>query len=162
MICEKCGLSTNVICISREHEKLCRECAMDEAIKEQIKKDEACRLKLYLDSLGNLTGGWGHYFSEGDEITQEIADLLFDMDFKEVLRWYKMFGFELDDVRRSVVINMLYNLGYNKFMGFHKMISALRKHDYRTAADEMMNSLWAKQVKTRALRLHNMMLSGLM
>jgi lysozyme len=55
---------------------------------------------------------------------------------------------------------MLFNLGYGGVMKFGKFIAALTIGDYDEAADQMLDSLWAKQVKTRAVRLAKMMRTG--
>lgn len=66
----------------------------------------------------------------------------------------------LDEVRREVVIEMIYNLGPLKFMGFRKMLAALSRRDFSEAAKEMLASLWAQQVKGRALTLAETMKTG--
>jgi len=55
---------------------------------------------------------------------------------------------------------MMYNLGAPRLMLFAKMWDALAKHDYKTAAAEMLNSKWAKQVGQRAITMSNQMRDG--
>lgn len=66
----------------------------------------------------------------------------------------------LSDVRKRVIVNMVFNLGLEKFKGFEKTIAAIMAGDWETAAAEMLDSLWHKQVKGRAERLASMMLNG--
>lgn len=54
---------------------------------------------------------------------------------------------------QRVLINMAYQLGIEGVSRFHKMIDALVNHDYPRAADEMLDSKWAKQTPARAKRL---------
>ena len=55
---------------------------------------------------------------------------------------------------------MAFNLGAVRLAGFVKFIAAVETHDYATAACEMLDSLWASQVKGRAITLSKMMHSG--
>jgi lysozyme len=55
---------------------------------------------------------------------------------------------------------MLFNLGLRDFVGFKRMIAAIQRKDYESAADEMTLSRWAKQVGDRDLVLCQMMRSG--
>lgn len=128
----------------------------------QLKLDEGLMLKPYKDSVGVWTIGYGRNL-EKRGISEDEAELLFfnDVnavihDLKEVLPVY----WELDEVRRSVMINMAFNLGINGLLGFKKMIAALEKEDYNKAGDEMVDSKWYGQVGNRATRLVAMMRFG--
>lgn len=67
----------------------------------------------------------------------------------------------LNDVRRSVVEDMVYQLGWQRFIGFIKAWMALKSGDYITCAAEMRNSKWARQdTPKRAERLASMMETG--
>jgi len=58
--------------------------------------------------------------------------------------------------RRNHIISMYYNLGHPRFMKFKLMIAAIKKQDWKTAAAEAKNSLWAReQVGNRAVRTIN-------
>jgi|TARA_R110000787_G_scaffold285743_2_gene402203 lysozyme len=59
------------------------------------------------------------------------------------------------DVQKAI-IDMSFNLGRNKLFEFKKTREALEKKDYNEASKEMMDSLWATQVKGRAKKLSNM------
>jgi lysozyme len=60
---------------------------------------------------------------------------------------------KLESPRQAVLIDMAYNIGVPRLMGFKKTLAALNRGDYPEAARQMLNSKWAKQVKTRAV--HN-------
>lgn len=129
-------------------------------IEELIKRHEGLSLKVYYDSVGVPTVGYGHALLEGSSISQTIADALFQDDMKNVYSDYKKLDLELSEVREGVIVSMLFNLGYSRLCGFKRMLRALRKKDYETAADEMLRSKWANQVKVRALELSHMMRSN--
>ncbi len=61
---------------------------------------------------------------------------------------------------QMALIDMSYNLGYSKLNTFKKMKAALEQNDYGTAADEMVDSKWYKQVKTRGPRTVALMRSA--
>lgn len=129
-------------------------------IKDMIKSHEGYRPYVYYDTLGYPTGGYGHAFLNRSPISHDVAVLLFEEDFDRTRKDFEKLGFDLDPVRRAVIIDMLFNLGLTKFMAFRRMIGALRLGKYIIAADEMLDSKWAKQVKGRAFRLARMMRTG--
>lgn len=132
----------------------------DTKLKDMIKSHEGYRPYVYYDSLGFPTGGYGHAFLDRSPISHDVALLLFEEDFSLAVEDYNKLDLQLDSVRRAVVIDMLFNLGLTRFRGFRKTIKALRRGDYDTAAKEMLDSKWAKQVKSRAFRLARMMKTG--
>jgi len=66
----------------------------------------------------------------------------------------------LNDARQNVIIEMGYNLGMSRLLGFHEMLDALAAADYVDAAHQMLDSLWAHQVASRAERLAQQMRTG--
>lgn len=124
-----------------------------------IKRHESIRLKPYQDSeKKRLTIGWGRNL-EDRGITTIEADFMLDNDIGLCvyhLRKLKVFS-ELSENRQAVLVDMVYNLGYEGFLKFKDLIKALEEHDYEKASQEMLDSLWAKQVKTRAVRLAKIM-----
>lgn len=67
---------------------------------------------------------------------------------------------ELDSVRHAVLLDMAYNMGVSKLLGFKKTLAYTRNGDWEGAASEMLDSDWALQVKGRALKLSNRMRLG--
>ena len=130
-------------------------------IRKMIKRHEGYRDKVYKDSLGNLTCGYGHYLAEGSEISKSIADELFTTDMINAFADYYRLGLELDSVREAVLIDMIFNMGLAGVRKFKKMLMAIAEKDYFSAADEMEKSLWAEQVGIRATELSHMMRTGL-
>lgn len=124
--------------------------------------DEGKRKFPYEDSEGILSIGVGRNLEQVGLRDNEITFLL-ENDVKEVreqlshVDWYK----NLTPPRKSVIENMVFNLGWNRFMGFKKTIAYIVQHNFEAAAREMLNSKWAVQVGPRAIRLSNIMRTGM-
>lgn len=121
-------------------------------------RHEGIRSEPYLDSLGVQTIGIGHNLHKPlshAAIMQIFRDDLADArnDCLHAFPWFA----DLDEPRQWVLINMCFNLGLPKLQGFYKFLSAVERGDYDTAATEMLDSLWAKQVKGRAKELAALM-----
>lgn len=67
---------------------------------------------------------------------------------------------QVDEIRRRVLCNMAFNMGVSGLMDFQKMWAAIADKDWVTAAAEMTDSAWAKQVGARATRLTTQMVTG--
>lgn len=130
---------------------------MNSAI-EQIKIDEGFRGQPYKCTAGKITIGYGRNL-EANPLTKAEAQILLENDLKKIVKKLTRYGFytRLDSGRRAVILNMAFNLGVNGLMKFKNMIEALELKDYDKAADEMLNSRWANQVKSRATRLAKQM-----
>jgi len=136
-----------------------RNMSYDKAF-DLVRKHEGYRDRIYKDSLGVLTCGYGHALLENSYVPAYIAERFFYLDCKSVIDDYNMFNFSLDPVRRAVILNMIFNLGRNRFANFSKMIAAVRAGKYGIAKKEMLDSRWAKQVGKRAIELSEMMELG--
>lgn len=128
-----------------------------------IKKHEGLRLKPYTDSVGKLTIGYGHNLSDNG-ITLEIATAILkadiDIAMTDARSVLKDTYWTLSQDRQWVIINMIFNLGKTRFATFKKLIAALKGTNYTKAAEEMLNSKWAKQVGPRAIELAEIMRNG--
>lgn len=129
---------------------------------DRIQASEALRLKPYKDSEDIWTIGWGRNLEKG--ITKDEAWYLFANDLAEaerelnrVLPWAKG---KLVEARYEVLLDMCFNLGPSRLAGFAKMISALLEDDFERAAEEMLDSKWARQVGDRAKHLADVMKKG--
>lgn len=135
-------------------------------IKQMIKNNEGLRLTKYKDSLGYATIGYGHKltweYETPDEISLDYAEELFEQDFEKAYNSAKNIpSFDSLGMRgKAVLIDMTYNMGPNWYKKWPKMMSALERGDLETAADELLNSRYAKQVKTRAKRNANLLRNG--
>jgi lysozyme len=131
-------------------------------LKEQIKLHEGVEKKVYLDTEGIETIGVGRNLRDRGLSNDEIEYIL-DNDIaiceEELIsnfEWYP----ELDEIRKRVLIDMVFNLGMPKLKQFAKMLSAVELKDWPEAASQMLDSRWAEQVGNRAGRLAEMMESG--
>lgn len=127
---------------------------------EQLKKHEGLELKPYHDTEGVLTVGYGRNLSEG--ITEEEAEILLMNDIEKAAKEAEKLPFfdSLNMARKAVIINMLFNLGLPRFLGFKKTIAAIEAQDFKAAAAEMLDSKWAQQVGARAEELAQQMKWG--
>lgn len=125
--------------------------------EHMIKDNEDLCLELYHDSLGNLTGGYGHNMEGGIPI--EAANLLLDLDIREAVTELAKYGFydKLSDIRKAVVIDMMLNMGAESFSTFRKMIRALALENHDEAAKQIRQSKYFLQVKSRGKRNYCMM-----
>lgn len=129
---------------------------------EQLIRHEGIRLKPYQDSVGKTTIGVGRNL-EDVGISKDEAMYLLDGDIDGVILelencfpWYT----DLNEVRQRVLADMLFNVGLNKLKSFRKTLRAIESGNYEEASKEMLDSLWARQVGVRAVRLSEMMRTG--
>jgi lysozyme len=97
------------------------------------------------------------------EISQEGDDYLLDTDLASSLKQCAArfeFWPTLNDARQNALAEMAFNLGIDKLCEFKKMIDAMRQSNWQLAAQEGLNSLWAKQVGERAARLMKLLEFG--
>lgn len=80
-------------------------------------------------------------------LTQQRLGVLNDAVPRLVRNWHS-----LNDVRRSVLISMAYQMGVDGLAEFKKMRAAIEREDWLTAAMEGLDSKWAKQTPARAKR----------
>lgn len=119
----------------------------------------------YEDSLGYITIGIGHLIDKrkGGSLPDEFIDALLYHDIEahgrplfEALPWAE----NLDPVRKAVLIDMAFNLGVNGLLKWPIFLSQVKAGQYEDASRNMLGTKWAGQVKTRAKRLAQMMLTG--
>lgn len=117
-------------------------------IISQLRRDEGVRKFPYLDTVNKLTIGVGRNLTDVGLSDMEINFLLRNDVFKAQAALTAKFPWfaALDDARRGVLVNMAFNLGADGLAEFHLMLQAVQNSDWATAAKEMLNSLWAKQV----------------
>lgn len=128
-------------------------------LKKQLELHEGVRHKPYLCTADKLTIGVGRNLDDVGLTADEIDYLLENdidrccMDLDRFLpTWYA-----LSMARQHVLIDMIFNLGLTRLNGFKRFKLALENKAYARAADEMLDSRWAKQVGKRAIRLANAM-----
>lgn len=128
---------------------------------DMIKRHEGVRRIAYQDPLGVQTIGVGHNLSKpltDQAISQILQDDVQDAH-NECLHAFPWFA-DLTEPRQWVMIDLCFNLGLPRLLGFRKVLQAMALGEYETAANELLDSLWAKQVKSRALELAAMLRGG--
>lgn len=131
--------------------------AMD--LKSMIRADEGLKLEPYQDTDGNWTIGYGTNLHEFDK---DDAEYFLNKRIQQAIQylltfiWYR----SLNDARKAVLVNMVYNMGQPRFSKFVKLIGALAKKDFDLAADEILDSNAARKLPNRYQRLTKMMRAG--
>ncbi len=103
-----------------------------------------------------------------DPMPNDLIDKLLEHDIavhRKLLRKFQPWVETLDPVRQAVLDDMVFNLGpepfdEDGFKDWPNFISQVKRGDYNAAAVNMLSTLWASQVKSRATRLAGMMKSG--
>ena len=66
----------------------------------------------------------------------------------------------LDAARQLILMDMAFNMGVPRLCKFKNMWAAVEAGDFDTASVEMLDSRWARQVKSRATKLAEAMKTG--
>ena len=141
-------------------------------LKEELEYDEGCKYKIYNDHLGYPTFGIGHLVVNSDPeygegvgtpVSEYRVISAFEADVMGVVsdceRLYPDFERLPEDAQR-IIANMMFNMGYTRLSKFKGMKRGVDARDWNTAADEMVDSRWYKQVTNRAERLVKRMRMG--
>lgn len=129
---------------------------------EQLVLHEGFELHPYVDTVGKVTIGVGRNLTDRG-ISKEEALLLLENDVelhKEELEAAFPIVTQLDGVRYYVLLDMAFNMGIPRLSKFVKMWAAIESKNYFRAADEMLDSKWARQVGQRARTLATQMETG--
>ncbi len=133
-----------------------------EQLIQELKRDEGVVLTLYKCSAGKNTIGVGRNVDDRG-ITEDESDYLLSNDIdlcvKELEGTFPWFQ-TLSDTRQRVMVNMCFNLGLSRLMGFRKFLAAMEAGEWETAGVEMLDSKWARQVGPRSTRLRDLVLEG--
>ena len=139
------------------------ETTLLERIKEQLVRHEGLRLKPYRCTAGKLTIGIGRNLDDCG-ISQTEAYVLLENDIqnceKQLVDEIPEIYNPLDEVRKSVLLNMCFNLGIGGLLEFNNTLAFIAAGDWERAANGMLASKWAKQVGRRAIELSELMRKG--
>jgi GH24 family phage-related lysozyme (muramidase) len=134
-------------------------------LREEIAYDEGSVNEIYLDHLGLPTFGIGHLvldsdpeygYEVGTPIKETRCNSAFDSDVQTVLSDCERLYPDFDDLPEEVqliVANMMFNMGRPRLSKFKGMKRGVDSKDWNSAADEMVDSQWYRQVTKRADRL---------
>jgi lysozyme len=147
-----------------------------------IALNEGVKPKVYKDSKGHKTIGVGFNLEDagnqkilkkegidinellnGRELSDQEIKTLYNHSltqaFNDAQKFDKNFAKRPEKVKKAIV-DMSFNLGLTRLNKFKKMREGLEANDYSKAADEMVDSEWYKQVKSRGPRTVNLMRSS--
>ena len=130
----------------------------------QLKRHEGVKSHAYTCTANMITVGVGRNIDEngGIGLSDDEINYLLENDIKRCkqelisLSWFT----DLDSVRQDALVNLCFNLGLTRLMGFKNAMAAMAEGDYERAADEFYDSRWAKQVKSRADEVCEMIRTG--
>lgn len=132
-------------------------------LSDQLRIHEGVRTHFYRCTSGLATIGVGRCIEEGSlGLSDDEIDYLLENDIKRCkqelvgLSWFA----DLDAVRQDAIVNLCFNLGLTRLMGFKNAMGAMAVGDYQKAADEFLDSRWANQVGQRALDVTHMIRTG--
>lgn len=140
----------------------------------KIRGEEGFKLKAYLCTKGKWTIGVGRNIQDRplstDEIallpsgttvdrgfvcypanltiSKELAELMLSNDVKRCLGEARKLFVDFDSlpqVARMVIVDMLFQLGLRRFLGFRNMSAYMRSKTWHRAADELLNSKYARE-----------------
>lgn len=114
-----------------------------------IQRREGLRLRMYTDTKGIPSIGYGHNLRDVP-ISQRAADVILADDLETIA--HQVAGVvgdavwsALNEPRQAALIDMGM-MGPAKLAQFHKMLGAIYASDWPTAAQEARNSGWAADV----------------
>jgi len=115
----------------------------------------------YEDATGHLTIGYGRNL-DARPLDEAEGRWLLERDLSRLEAELERMPLylSLDPVRRAALLEMAYNLGVRGLAGFRRMLAALARRDWETAAAEALDSRWAKQVGARAERIAHRLRTG--
>jgi len=129
---------------------------------DQLKRHEGMELKPYKCTSDKLTIGIGRNL-EDVGISEKEAEMLLQNDVQQVTAQLKEkfpWVLQLDEVRFAALINFTFNVGIGTASKFVNAMALLKAGNYGTAADEFLDSRWAKQVGQRAIEVTEQIRTG--
>ena len=136
-----------------------------ENLREQLELDEGVVHEIYLDHLGYPTFGIGHLVTDtdpeyganvGTKVDEARCIEACNQDVESVIKDCLILYPDFDDLPEEVqqiVANMMFNMGRPRLSKFKGMKRGVDAKDWNAAADEMVDSVWYRQVTNRAERL---------
>lgn len=145
------------------------------ALNVELSLDEGRRAYPYLDSRGIETVGIGHNLiaSPLSGVTYPLTDAQIDAIFARdvascvtkldsYLPWWR----SMSDARERALIDMTFNLGMGRpgagtgLLAFGTFLTLMKAGSYAAAAHDLVYTLWARQVGSRASRIEQQIISG--
>ncbi|GIW60572.1 MAG: hypothetical protein KatS3mg087_1638 [Patescibacteria group bacterium] len=142
--------------------------AYADPVADYIKKNEGWRDKIYLDTAGHPTIGWGfnldapatrrclprEVINGQRSLTKAEAEPCFQKLLTHARQAAKDFAGEvwkeLNINQKTALTDMAYHLGRGGLFKFQRLRNALRRRDFKQAAAEVLDSRYARQTPRRA------------
>ena len=128
---------------------------------ESIKHHEGFVEHVYDDSLGIPTIGYGFAIKDlvlQEDLCDEILLRKLRILGRSVMGKFPFFD-SLPSDCKDVLMEMCYQLGVTGVSKFKKALKAMEDGDWEKAADEMLDSKWAKQTPGRAKEMSDIIRS---
>jgi|TARA_B100001964_G_scaffold212795_1_gene249111 lysozyme len=126
-------------------------------LKNEIKQHEGFNQAVYKDSLGKKTVGYGHlcvedHWEDDKKYDTSYLEEIFEKDFNIALNDANKIleGKPVNHIAREAIIELVFNIGMPRTKKFVKCLAALDKEDYNEAGNQILDSLYARQVPARA------------
>jgi len=127
---------------------------------DRLAAEEGFRSKIYLDTVGKRTIGYGCNLDAG--WSPGLARCVLEYQLEDVRQalagawWYA----GLDDARVSVILDLGFNMGTAGLLHFPKMLAAIGHKYWQGAHDELLNSDAARMLPARYGALARILLTG--
>ena len=126
-----------------------------EDLLKRIKEHEGFRSRVYKCTEGYDTIGYGFAIKDL-ELDEDIAEEILLRKLEKLMKRIRDKFDWLDSVPHAVqgvLINMAYQMGVSGVSKFKKALHAMQMMQWKIAADELLDSRWAKQTPNRAKEL---------
>ena len=138
-----------------------------ERLLKSVKEHEGFRSKVYLDTLGKRTVGYGHlcvedHWEDDKEYEWGYLEEILIKDLREAIAGADELieqhnCKDLEGAAKEVIVEMIFQLGKTGVSKFKKMWEALSEYNYIGASFEMLDSKWANQTPNRAKKMAALM-----
>lgn len=130
-------------------------------LKKTIIRHEGKKKKLYKCTADKWTIGVGHNI-EDNGLSEAAIQFIFEEDLstsiaecqRNIIGWD-----EMPSPVQEALVNLVFNMGINRLMQFKKTLGYLRNGEFGEAAEELLDSRYARQVPTRAQEVSDMIRS---
>jgi len=139
-------------------------------IAAHLEREEDRVPHAYQDHLGYWTIGVGRLIDKrkGGRLTDDEIDTLLANDIcakmGEMKDWPAWQAVKDDPVRATALLSMAFQMGTGEdgLGGFHNSLQLIADKQWRAAAANLLQSRWARQTPNRAIRVTQMIATGVM
>lgn len=128
---------------------------LSDTLVASIQAHEGYRNRVYRDTVGKQTIGWGWNIDD-TPICEEAAAVQLRWQIENAEKeCQKAFDFypNLTLARKEVLVEMCFNMGLKTLLTFKRTLALMAASKHEKAAEQMLLSLWAQQVGQRARTL---------